>query len=159
MRTRTLSKTGNLEPTPRGFGASEVSDLPRQQHYSYSASVTTQSFNRNTKQTKPTLLLPVASPSDRTEFSVFTQPRRSHHYGVYISLLLHLIVVYIYLLLCSKICFHYVCVGLQCFGSLGALSLRHSSNINYVNYRIIKVRGRTVKNLCLNIILDNVLNY
>lgn len=72
MCARTLSKTGNLEPTPRGFGASEVSDLPRQWHYSYSPSVTTQSFNWNTKQTKAILLLPVASSSDRSEFSLFS---------------------------------------------------------------------------------------
>lgn len=30
---RTLSKTSNLEPTPWGPGASEVTDLPPQQHY------------------------------------------------------------------------------------------------------------------------------
>lgn len=38
---RTLSKTSNLEPTPWGFEASEVSDLPPQQHYRCNPSVAT----------------------------------------------------------------------------------------------------------------------
>lgn len=79
---RTLSKTGNLEPTPRGSGASQVSDVPRQQRYSPSPSVTTQSFNRHTKRTKARLLLPVAPSSDRRDRSVLTQLGSGHVTGL-----------------------------------------------------------------------------
>ena len=154
MHARTLSKTGNLEPTPRGLGASEVSDLPRQQHYSYRPAVrpTTQSYSRNTKQTKVILLLPVASSSDRKEFSAFAQLRRSPCKRVNNTFTIHYgmspVVGY------CKLFLFYFHIGLQCIWSFGLFYV--IPVIFLLNGSITRLRGVTVRHQ-YNVIMSTMI--
>lgn len=110
----------------------EVSDLPRQWRYSHSLSVTTQSFNRNTKQTKAILLLYVAPWSDSSSRS---------HYNEYFSV--HTAAAFMYHLLYSRIFLNY------------STSLWHYYTPSF-SHRFPRVQGMTVNKLCLNMTSNNV---
>lgn len=116
----------------------EVSDLPRQWRYSHSLSVTTQSFNRNTKQTKAILLLYVAPWSDSSSRS---------HYNEYFSV--HTAAAFMYHLLYSRIFLNY---SRQFMPPLYSQFF----SIFRLNDRFPRVQGMTVNKLCLNMTSNNV---